>query len=89
MSQIWANYLLQDTVASVVPSAGWVNVGDVLQWRGGGPRSTVLAVIPAPDGAADPIQQSNPGDQLTIAPYGTQAAATILSGELVNFLWIS
>ena len=61
MPQIWANYLLQATLTSVAPSAGWVNVGDVLQRRGSDVQSTVVDVLPAPDGPADPIQRGQPG----------------------------
>lgn len=87
MAQIWANYLLQQTGMCVVPSSGWVNVGDVLKRRGSGATSTVLAVIPDPSGCgpADPIQEPNPADCVTL----DQPAVTIGSGELVNWIWLS
>lgn len=45
MPRIWANYLTQQTTTSVVPSAGWVNVGDVLQRRGSSATSVVKGSI--------------------------------------------
>jgi hypothetical protein len=85
MPQIWANYLLQATLTSVASSTGWVNVGDVLQRRGSDVQSTVVDVLPAPDGPADPIQEANPGDAVTI----DQPPTTLMSGELVNWIWIA
>lgn len=63
MPQIWANYLLQQTGTSVAPSAGWINPGDVLQRRGSGATSTVVAVIPDPSGLGpcDPNPAGQPG----------------------------
>jgi hypothetical protein len=88
MSTIWANYLIQSP-GCVVPSAGPVNVGDVIQWRGGGPTSTVTEVIPAVSGTAFPMQEPNPHDRLTIAPHGTLPYDTIWANQLVNFIWLS
>ena len=85
MPQIWATFLSQQTGTSVVPSAGWINPGDVLQRRGSPLLSTVTAVIPAPSGPADPIQQSNPGDAVTL----DQPPIVVMSGELANYVWLS